>query len=227
MFVIRSALPPSSAGSGAKEGYAAIQARGVSQAAGSDRGDLEAQRQAIAAACRRHGWQPLERLEQAGAGANERTRPGLAEARRTLAHPNANALVAAKQATLPKLLLDLAALLAAAQTQGWTLVALDSAPATPAAGPNPNLVAAFAPFERRLISERTRQALARKRAQGVRLGRPPTIAPHLIERIRRERAAGKTLAAIADALNNDHVPTAQGGQRWYPATIRHTLNRTN
>jgi hypothetical protein len=48
----------------------------------------------------------------------------------------------------------------------------------------------------------------------------------VIERIRRERAAGKTLAAIADGLNNDHIPTAQGGQRWYPATIHHTLKRT-
>jgi DNA invertase Pin-like site-specific DNA recombinase len=218
-----------SAGSGAEEGHAAIQVRGVSQAAGRDRGDLEAQRQAIAAACRRHGWQPLERLQEGGPWANERTRPGLAEALRTLALSDATPLVAAKQATLPELLLDLAALLAAAQTQGWALGALDCAPDPegPASEANPNLVAAFAPFEQRLISQRTRQALARTRAQGVRLGRPPTITPYVIERIQRERAAGKTLAAIADALNNDHVPTAQGGQRWYPATIHHTLKRTS
>jgi DNA invertase Pin-like site-specific DNA recombinase len=222
-------LPPLSVGSGAEEGHAASQVRGVSQAASRNDGDLEAQRKAIAAACRRHGWQPLERLEQTGAGANERTRPGLEEALRTLEHSDATALVAAKQATLPQLLLDLAALLAAAQTQGWALVALNCAaePATPASDATPNLVAAFAPFEQRLISRRTRQALARKRAEGVRLGRPPTIAPYVVERIRRERTAGKSLAAIADALNNDHVPTAQGGQRWYPATIRHTLKRTS
>jgi DNA invertase Pin-like site-specific DNA recombinase len=208
--------------------HASIQDRWVSQTARSDDGGLEAQRRSIATACRRHGWQPLERLEQTGAGANERTRPELEEAIRTLEHGDANALVAAKQDTLSQLLHDLAALIAAAQTQGWALVALDCAPdpATPAADANPNLVAAFAPFERRLISERTRQALARKRAQGVRLGRPPTIAPYVIERIRRERAAGNTLAAIANGLNTDRVPTAQGGQRWYPATIRHTLKRT-
>jgi DNA invertase Pin-like site-specific DNA recombinase len=198
----------------------------VTQVAGSEGGGFEAQRQAIAAACSLYGWQPLERLEEASAGANERTRPGLAEALRTLAHPDAKALLAAKQGTLPRLLLDLAALLAAAQTQGWALVALDCAPDPTKPAADPNLVAAFAPFEQRLISERTRQALATKRAQGVRLGRPPAITPYVIERIRRERAAGKTLAAIADGLNNDHVPTAQGGQRWYPATIRHTLNRT-
>ena len=189
---------------------------------------FEAQRQTIAAACSRHGWLPLERPGRAGARANERTRPGLEQALRTLPHPDAQALLAAKQETLPRLLRDLAALLAAAQTQGWALVALDYAPdpTKPADDANPNLVAAFAPFEPRLISERTRQALATKRAQGVRLGRPPTIAPHLVERIRRERAAGNTLAAIANGLNTDRVPTAQGGQRWYPATIHHTLKRT-
>jgi hypothetical protein len=24
----------------------------------------------------------------------------------------------------------------------------------------------------------------------------------------------------------DRIPTAQGGRRWYPATVRYTLNRT-
>ena len=89
------------------------------------------------------------------------------------------------------------------------------------------MLATFAPFERRLISQRTRQALAAKRAQGVRLGRPPRMSQYAIEPIRRERAAGHSLAAIANGLNADRIPTAQGGRRWYPATIRYTLNRTN
>jgi hypothetical protein len=66
-----------------------------------------------------------------------------------------------------------------------------------------------------------------KRAQGVRLGRPPTMSKYAIERIRRERAAGNSLAAIANGPNTDRIPTAQGGRRWYPATIRYTLNRTS
>jgi hypothetical protein len=69
------------------------------------------------------------------------------------------------------------------------------------------------------------QALARKRSQGVRLGRPPSMSPYALERIRRERAAGKSLAAIANGLNADRIPTAQGGRRWYPATVRDTLSR--
>jgi hypothetical protein len=44
--------------------------------------------------------------------------------------------------------------------------------------------------------------------------------------MQRERAAGKSLAAIADGLNAAGVPTAQGGRRWYPATVRYTLQRS-
>jgi hypothetical protein len=47
------------------------------------------------------------------------------------------------------------------------------------------------------------------------------------DRIKRERKAGKSLAAIANGLNADRIPTAQGGRRWYPTTIRYTLNRAS
>jgi len=90
-----------------------------------------------------------------------------------------------------------------------------------------NLLATFAPCEQSSISQRTRAALARARTQGVRLGRPPTMSPYAINRIRTERAAGKSLAAIANGLNADRIPTAQGGRRWYPATVRYTLKRTS
>ena len=48
--------------------------------------------------------------------------------------------------------------------------------------------ATFAQFERRLISQRTNEALAVKCASGVRLGRPPTLAHTVIRRIQRQRA---------------------------------------
>ena len=125
-------------------------------------------------------------------------------------------------------MLDFTAVTATAQKQGWALVALDCALQTrPATGEaTANLLASFAPCERRSLSQRTREALARKRAQGVRLGRPPQMSQYALERIRRERAAGKSLAAIANGLDADRIPTAQGGRRWYPATIRYTLKRT-
>ena len=186
------------------------------------------ERQALAVACRAHGWRPLELLADAALAAHERNRPGVEQALRVLERGEANALVAAKRERLSQALGELAALLASAQQQGWALVALDCALETtpPAAGASASVLATFAHCERRSISERTRTALALARAQGVRLGRPPTMSPYAIERIRRERAAGRSLAAIANGLNADRIPTAQGGRRWYPATVRYTLNRT-
>ena len=186
------------------------------------------ERQALAAACRARGWRPLELLADAGLAAHERNRPGVEQALRVLERGEANALVAAKRERLSQALGELAALLASAQQQGWALVALDCALETtpPAAEASASVLATFAHCERRSISERTRAALALARAQGVRLGRPPTMSPYAIERIRRERAAGRSLAAIANGLNADRIPTAQGGRRWYPATVRYTLKRT-
>jgi DNA invertase Pin-like site-specific DNA recombinase len=189
---------------------------------------LKAQRRAIAAACTRSGWQLLELVEEAGFSANDVQRPGIAEALRVLKSGDEQALVAAKQVRLSQALLELATLLATAQKHGWALIALDCAPepTTPAREATANVLATFAQFERGLIAKRTREALARKRSQGVRLGRPPTMSQYVIDRIRRERTAGKSLAAIANGLNADRIPTAQGGRRWHPTTIRHTLNRT-
>ncbi len=147
---------------------------------------------------------------------------------RVLEGADAQALLAAKRQRPAQALLELAALLASAQKQGWALLALDCAlePRTRDGEASASLLATFAPCERGLISQRTRAALARKRAQGVRLGRPPSMAPYALERIKRERKTGKSLAAIANGLNADRIPTAQGGRRWYPSTVRYTLNRT-
>ena len=186
------------------------------------------ERRALAAACRRRGWRVLEPVDEAGLAAGERNAPGLERALRALERAEANALVAAKRERLDRALGELAALLASAQQQGWALVGLDCAgqPATAAGEASVSVYASFARCERGSISERTRAALAAARARGVRLGRPPQMSEYALERIRRERAAGRSLAAIANGLNADRIPTAQGGRRWYPATVRYTLNRT-
>jgi len=76
------------------------------------------------------------------------------------------------------------------------------------------------------IGQRTREALAVKKASGVRLGRPPTVARPVVRRIQRQRARGESVRAIADSLNRDRVPTAQGGAQWYAATVRGILARS-
>ena len=115
--------------------------------------------------------------------------------------------------------------MATAQKQGWALVALDCAvdTTTPAGEAMANVLATFAQFERRLISQRTQEALAVKRAQGVRLGRPVTL-PRGRQRIAAS-ARRASLCAIADGLNPDGVADGQGGEAWYPATVRMVLQR--
>jgi DNA invertase Pin-like site-specific DNA recombinase len=88
-----------------------------------------------------------------------------------------------------------------------------------------HVLATFAQFEWRLIWQRTKDPLAVKRAAGQRLGRPLRLPRAVKRRIVREREAGRTLTEIAERLNHDGVATAQGGLRWYPATVRHVLGR--
>jgi DNA invertase Pin-like site-specific DNA recombinase len=90
-----------------------------------------------------------------------------------------------------------------------------------------NVLATFAQFERRLIGQRTREALAIKQAQGVRLGRPRTMPNDVVARIVAERSAGRTLAAIAHDLTAEGIATARGGRAWYPSTIRQALLTAN
>jgi len=112
------------------------------------------------------------------------------------------------------------ALMATAQKQNWALVALDCAvdTSTPAGDAMANMLATFSQFERRLISQRTKEALAVKRASGVRLGRPPTMPDSVVQQIQRQRARGDSLRKIAVDLNADGIPTAHGGAQWYAAT---------
>jgi DNA invertase Pin-like site-specific DNA recombinase len=105
-----------------------------------------------------------------------------------------------------------------------------------------DLFAALAEKERAMIATRTRDALARARARGVKLGgrrlaqaRKAAVevieanadrhAANVLPIIREIQRAGATsLRAIADALNAWGVPTARGG-RWQAQTVSNALAR--
>ena len=85
----------------------------------------------------------------------------------------------AKLDRLSRSLLDFAALMEQARSSGWNLVALDLGvdTSTPAGEMMASVLATFAQFERRLIGQRTKDALAVKRAKasssGVRVRSAP------------------------------------------------------
>src|SRR6266545_2796578 len=186
---------------------------------------IEAQKSAILNEAQRRGWEQVTIIEDVGVSGRDLNRPGIRAALETLERGEASALVVAKLDRLSRSMLDFAGVMEMAQKQGWALVALDVSvdTTTPAGEAMANVMATFAQFERRLIAQRTREALAQKKAQGVRLGRPRQLPQPVRTRIRNRRDAGATLAAIAEELNREQVPTAQGGAQWYPSTVRIVL----
>jgi DNA invertase Pin-like site-specific DNA recombinase len=134
------------------------------------------------------------------------------EALRTLAAGEAKALVVVKLDRLSRSMIDFAAVMAKAQKQNWALVALDVAvdSSRPAGEAMVHMLATFAQFERRLIARRARDALAVKKASGVRLGRPPSLPDAVVRRIQRQRGRGDSFRKIAVDLNEARVPTAEG-----------------
>ena len=106
-----------------------------------------------------------------------------------------------------------------------------------------HLYAALAEKERRLISERTRPALAQRKAQGARLGNRSNaaeaaargrdtqkaeaaeFAANVLPIIESLRASGvRDLRGLASALNNRGVRTARGG-RWHVSNVKNLIDR--
>jgi DNA invertase Pin-like site-specific DNA recombinase len=185
---------------------------------------LDAQRALISAAATARGWQVVW-VEDAGHSAKSMRRPGIERALHMLAKGEAQAIVVAKLDRLSRSVQDFAATMDTARRQGWALVALDLGvdTTTPAGELVANVMAAVAQWERRVIGARTKDALAQKKAQGVRLGRPRTVAPAVLARVVGLRSEGHSLRSIAAVLEAEGVPTARGGRCWHPATVRGLL----
>ncbi len=103
------------------------------------------------------------------------------------------------------------------------------------------VLAGAAEMERNLTRERTRAAMAVKRANGQRIGSVPygydlandgsTLVPNtseqaIVKDIRAMRKSGKTLHAIADALTERGIPTKTGkSNRWSHSAVARILRR--
>lgn len=186
---------------------------------------LADQRAVIGSEAERRGWSEVEFVTDDGYSAKNLSRPGIASVLEQLRKGQASVLVVSKLDRLSRSLLDFATLMDQAKREGWQLVVLDLAIDTtvPSGQLMANVMAAFAEYERQLIGARTSAALQQLKGQGKRLGRPRTLSQDVTVRVVRERTAGSTLAAIASGLNDDGVPTARGGARWYPSTVKAVL----
>ena len=189
---------------------------------------LDAQRIAIEAEAQRRGWTVLgwHADEGISGGKGVEHRPGLAAAIEAVESGRAAGLLAAKLDRVSRSVLDTASLMEQARRRGWELVTCDLAidTSTPAGEATASMMAVFSQLERRLISQRTREALAVKKAQGVRLGRPSALPREVVARIVAAKAGGASLRTIAAELTTDVVPTAQGGAKWHASTVKAVLD---
>jgi DNA invertase Pin-like site-specific DNA recombinase len=182
---------------------------------------LAAQRSAVVAEAERRGWTLVAIHEDDLSGKNL-DRPGLAAALADVETGRAAGIIVSKLDRLSRSLRDFADLMARAQSRGWNLVALDLGVdlSTPAGEFMANVMASAAQWERRIIGQRTRDALAVKRAQGVKLGRPQALPQSVVDRIVSSHKVGEGWSAIARSLNAENVPTAHAGAKWHPSTVR-------
>jgi len=187
---------------------------------------LQAQRERIVEEATRRGWDLAEVLVDDGYSAKSLDRPAIQEALQMLRDHRADALLVARLDRLSRSLFDFAGLMERSRREGWQVVALDLGvdTSTPSGEMLAGVLATFAQYERRLIGQRTRDALAVKRAQGHRLGRPVTLPVQVRRRVVRLRTRhGWSLPRIAALLNAEGVPTAQGGRAWHPETVAAVL----
>jgi DNA invertase Pin-like site-specific DNA recombinase len=198
---------------------------------------LAAQRSAILAEVAHRDWELVEILEDSGYSGRDFNRPAVTNAMKLLRCGDADALVVAKLDRLSRSILDFTSIMARARKENWGVIALDCAvdTTTPAGEAMAHVMATFAQYERRLIAQRTSDALCELRSRGKAYSPTPfgferdgdSLVVHAAEqkvltRIRRLRAKGKSYRAIAQSLNRSGTPAKQGGA-WFASSVRSTL----
>ena len=154
-------------------------------------------------------------------------RPGLEAALGACRSGGIGGIVVAKLDRLSRSVVDFGRTLAEANKGGWNIVGLDFGLdlSTPQGKLVANVLMSVAEWEREVIGQRTREGLAVKRAEGVRIGRPAMVPPNVVRRIKRARTRGDSFGKIADRLNAAGVETGHGGASWHPSTVRAVLQR--
>lgn len=182
---------------------------------------LEGQKAWLLAEAERRGMD-LEIIQEAEAmsGKSYLKRTALLEALDRLDTGKAAALAVAKLDRLSRSVADFLAILERSRKGKWSLVigdlSLDTS--TPIGEAMATITATFAQLERKRIGERTKEALAIKKADGVQLGRPRLLNADTRAQILNMSKLGSSFNLIARNLNAGGVLSATGG-KFYASTI--------
>ena len=183
---------------------------------------LDAQEATLRAEAARRGWDVEVIREEGKSAKNVTGRPLLMEALGRLDKGSADVLLSVRLDRVSRSVVDFAGLMERAQRRSWGLVFTATAIDTtdPGGRFSAHIHIAAAEFERALISVRTREGMAQRKAEGATFGRE--VAADFLPTYRRVlamHADGQTLNAIARVLNAEGVSTARGGT-WHASTVR-------
>ena len=186
---------------------------------------LDAQEAMLTAEAERRGWDIEIAREEGKSGKSIEGRPVLKAALARLDRGEADILLAVRLDRVSRSLTDFAATYDRAARRGWALVLSASgidttATAGPAAKFSAQIQAAASELERGLISVRTREGMAQRKAEGATFGRE--VAAEFLptyERVLAMHAEGASLNGIARTLNDEGVTTAKG-KTWHASTVR-------
>ena len=187
---------------------------------------LDVQESRCSSYAERMGFSILEVAREVQSGKNMTKRPLLLSALAKLKSGEAQTLIVAKLDRLSRSVIDLCSLLEQSEREGWSLVLLDLGidTTTPAGRVQAQVIAAFAEYERRLISQRTVEAMKAAKARGVHCGVTSKIPLLIVERIVDQRNLGRTWLSIADELDEDRIDTAREATIWQVGSVQSVFN---
>jgi DNA invertase Pin-like site-specific DNA recombinase len=187
---------------------------------------LDAQESMLRAEAQQRGWS-VEVIREEGKSAKSlKGREKLTDALHRLDQGKAHYLMAVRLDRVSRSVADFAGLLERARRNHWGIV-LQSPNidlSDPAGEFTANVLASAAQYERRLISVRTKEAMAQRKAEGQHMGRRAD--PAMLDayaRVLAMRAQGLSMAKIAAQLTAEGIPTARGGQ-WAAFTVKRMLD---
>jgi DNA invertase Pin-like site-specific DNA recombinase len=197
----------------------------------------EAQREALNAWCEAHDCRLCATFEDIGVsgGTPVEKRPGLNLALDALSEHGAGVLLVAKRDRLARDVVVGAVAERLAERLGARILSADGTGNGdgPEAQLMRHLIDCFASYERALIGARTKAALRVKKAKGQRVGaipygyrlakdgqnlEPDPVEQKVVKLVRRLRAKGKSLRAIAETLTRRGFKTRTGGY-WHVQTV--------
>lgn len=215
-------------------GYVRVSTQGQSEEGVS----LQAQRAKIKAWCALNDGDLIAVFEDAGlSGSGMVRRDGLQDALKAAA--KGMALVTYSISRLARNTRDMLDIAEQLEKKGADLVSLSERIDTTTASGRMvfRMLAVLAEFEREQIGERTRMALAHKKASGEVYAATPfgfqAIEGRLVEvqresrivaEIIKQRQAGASLAFIANDLNSKGIEGKRGG-KWFASTVRYLIQR--